>query len=117
VVDTGEPDGGRTMNMDVIYWVIGALIVLIMVLVTGFILVSDRSVKTSANQHPAGTLDKLEVIIRLLYSGARITPAMWDDDAVLEWAKSNGFQAEKDATGGLVLKRPAESPPMVQAVG
>lgn len=105
------------MNMDVIYWVIGALIVLIMVLVTGFILVSDRSVKTSATQHPAGTLDKLEVIIRLLYSGARITPATWDDEAVLEWAKGNGFQAEKDAAGGLVLKRPAVTPPTAQALG
>lgn len=117
MVDTCEPDGGRTMNMDVIYWVIGALIVLIMVLVTGFILVSDRSVKTSANQHPAGTLDKLEVIIRLLYSGARITPAAWDDEAVLAWAKSNGFEADRDAAGTLVLKRPALPTTTAQAVG
>lgn len=97
-------------NMNLIYWVIGALIVLVLVLATGLLILSDRSAKTSAKQHPENTLDKLEIIIRLLMGGARLTPQKWDDDAVKMWATSIGLTVEELPNGDVIFKRPPPVP-------
>lgn len=102
-----------TIDMNVVYWVIGALIVMVLALLTGFIIVSDRSVKTSAKQYPENTLDKYEVIIRLLFGAAKLTPAKWDDDAVKSWTATMGLSIEELPDGSVLFKRSEPSAPTV----
>lgn len=94
------------INNEIFNIVVPALILVILALVTGIIIISNKSVKTSGDQHPADTLDKLITLMQILYTGAQITKSPVDNDGIKAWAKTFGIIVEELPSGDVVFKRP-----------
>ena len=100
------------MNGEMLGWVIAALILVVLALVTGVIIISNKAVNTSGEQYPAATMDRLESLIKIVYAGAKLTKPTFDEEGVKLWAELQGFTVEIGTAGELILKRPpVVSPP------
>ena len=106
------------LNNELFNIVVPALILVVLALVTGIILISNKSIKTSGEQYPADSQDKLITVLQILYTGAQITKSTVDNEGLKAWAKAFGLTFEELANGDVIFKRPSAAPPAApHAVG
>lgn len=98
------------LNNELFNIVVPALILVILALVTGVILISNKSIKTSGEQYPADSQDKLITVLQILYMGAQITSSPVDNDGLKRWAKMFGLTYDELPNGDVVFKRPVQPP-------
>lgn len=98
------------LNNELFNIVVPALILVILALVTGVILIANKSIKTSGEQYPAAAQDKLITVLQILYTGAQITKSPVDNDGLKTWAKAFGLTYDELPNGDVVFKRPAQAP-------